>query len=583
MSVDISVNELAVVVKAPTVLTVGENSELRTEIEKMENTMEKVSSSAGMDIPTYSKEESTDEEMPFETERIPLKRKSEEDLLDHNHKRRMTEGDQADDWENVISTTGDEKQEGENPTDEQERKVIILKGNLPKLALPEGWIALNHRSGGIIYLHKPSRVCTWSRPYHIGGGSVRKHDVPLAAIPCLHQKKGINQENTEETKSENGTSKSKNPAGSILNALNTQDVEKCVANTSVVKNTSEEQEETTDSNKNTPPTLELLDIGELGSYLSTIWEFQTLTSEQERYAVMALPQTEDDVELPSSLECLSYSVKGAENGKSPSKYCLLNAGGKTPVAILHEYCQRILKSKPVYLASESASSDSPFVAEVQIDGIKYGSGTGSSKKIARQIAAESTLEVLLPGMFKKIRDYQISDAELEFFDQVDILNPRLFEFCSKTSLPSPSQILEECLRRNQGICSSIEFKTVCGQNKSLSFIITCGKHTATGPCKNKRNGKQLASQHILKKLHPHLEKWGALIRIYCDRPTGSIKKYKKDDSETANEKSGGNSSTNTDLLERLKSEMRKMYSENENANRMDAMDKPAEPVFTVTI
>lgn len=118
--------------------------------------------------------------------------------------------------------------------------------------------------------------------------------------------------------------------------------------------------------------MELLDIGELGSYLSTIWEFQTLTSEQERYAVMALPQTEDDVELPSSLECLSYSVKGAENGKSPSKYCLLNAGGKTPVAILHEYCQRILKSKPVYLASESASSDSPFVAEVQIDGIKYG-------------------------------------------------------------------------------------------------------------------------------------------------------------------------------------------------------------------
>ena len=48
-----------------------------------------------------------------------------------------------------------------------------MKGSLPKLALPEGWIALNHRSGGIVYLHKPTRVCTWSRPYHIGGGSVR--------------------------------------------------------------------------------------------------------------------------------------------------------------------------------------------------------------------------------------------------------------------------------------------------------------------------------------------------------------------------------------------------------------------------
>ena len=51
--------------------------------------------------------------------------------------------------------------------------LFLVKGSLPKLALPDGWIALNHRSGGIVYLHKPMRVCTWSRPYHIGGGSVR--------------------------------------------------------------------------------------------------------------------------------------------------------------------------------------------------------------------------------------------------------------------------------------------------------------------------------------------------------------------------------------------------------------------------
>ena len=33
---------------------------------------------------------------------------------------------------------------------------------------------------------------------------------------------------------------------------------------------------------------------------------------------------------------------------------------------------------------------------------------------------------------------------------------------------------------------------------------------------------------LLQKLHPHLEKWGALIRIYCDRPTGAIKKVHTD-------------------------------------------------------
>ena len=95
----------------------------------MENNSEKVSSIAGMNITTYSEEESL-KEMPHQTERVPLKRNSDEDYVDN--KRRRTEGDQAamtrsNDRENVNSTTGDEKQEGENQTDEQERKVIISR------------------------------------------------------------------------------------------------------------------------------------------------------------------------------------------------------------------------------------------------------------------------------------------------------------------------------------------------------------------------------------------------------------------------------------------------------------------------
>lgn len=129
MSVDNGMNQLADVVKAPTALTVSENSKWRTEIEEMENNSEKVSSIAGMNITTYSEEESL-KEMPHQTQRVPLKRNSDEDNVDN--KRRRTEGDQAamtrsNDRENVNSTTGDEKQEGENQTDEQERKVIISR------------------------------------------------------------------------------------------------------------------------------------------------------------------------------------------------------------------------------------------------------------------------------------------------------------------------------------------------------------------------------------------------------------------------------------------------------------------------
>ena len=176
-------------------------------------------------------------------------------------------------------------------------------------------------------------------------------------------------------------------------------------------------------NGSSSTTLELIEAGDLGTYLSNIWAFQALTSDQERYAVIAQPQASDDLELPPSLECQPYPVKSSESKKQTGKDCLLNAGGKTPVAILHEYCQRVLKTKPVYLSSECENADTPFLAEVQIGEIKYGSGIGSSKKLARQIAAESTLEVLLPGVYTKIRDYQISEAELEveFKEHVIIL------------------------------------------------------------------------------------------------------------------------------------------------------------------
>ena len=33
-------------------------------------------------------------------------------------------------------------------------------------------------------------------------------------------------------------------------------------------------------------------------------------------------------------------------------------------------------------------------------------------------------------------------------------------------------------------------------------------------CKNKREGKQLAAQSILQKLHPYVTCWGSLLRLY---------------------------------------------------------------------
>lgn len=66
--------------------------------------------------------------------------------------------------------------------------------------LPEGWVQVTHNSGMPLYLHKQSRVCTLAKPYFLGPGSVRKHEVPVSAIPCLQYKRALHEEEEERKK-----------------------------------------------------------------------------------------------------------------------------------------------------------------------------------------------------------------------------------------------------------------------------------------------------------------------------------------------------------------------------------------------
>lgn len=43
--------------------------------------------------------------------------------------------------------------------------------------LPEGWVQVTHNSGIPLYLHTLARVCTVSRPYFLGPGSVRVNPI----------------------------------------------------------------------------------------------------------------------------------------------------------------------------------------------------------------------------------------------------------------------------------------------------------------------------------------------------------------------------------------------------------------------
>nr|AGW15599.1 pasha/DGCR8 [Nematostella vectensis] len=459
----------------------------------------------------------------------------------------------------------------EKPT--EDRIVIKMNGKLPNLSLPDGWLALNHRSGGIIYLHRPTRVCTWSRPYHIGSGSVRKHDIPAAAIPCFHQMRSLACQSPEDSglppdkdnvlttlnttwNENNGSTDDKVEDFSCVSPTETKSPEReelcaleeaspCPDRTKVssaVDNSSYEMKikDTCALNKQSQfkynvfskSGIELIDGDTLHSYLSNIFEFQNVTHEQEQNLCCSSSQMNiSETEVPAILESLPYSFKGVDvNNKQPKEW-VINPGGKTPVAILHEYAQRELKVKPEYSHTEGNNAATPFVAEVRISGMVYGKGEGASKRLAKQHAAETALEVLIPEVFNKISNHEITSEEHQIFDKLKIDDSKVFEVTTKSGSLSPYHILQECLKRKQGVYqSTIDFKMKPEPDqRQHTYEITCAGHTATGFCKNKKIGRQLAAQAILKKLHPHIKTWGALLRIYSERPSSVVKKSPPED------------------------------------------------------
>ncbi|XP_033747277.1 microprocessor complex subunit DGCR8-like isoform X2 [Pecten maximus] len=79
---------------------------------------------------------------------------------------------------------------------QKEKIVLTERGNNPFEVLPEGWVVITHNSGMPVYLHKTTRVCTLARPYFLGPGSVRKHDIPVSAVPCLQYRRELHKENS---------------------------------------------------------------------------------------------------------------------------------------------------------------------------------------------------------------------------------------------------------------------------------------------------------------------------------------------------------------------------------------------------
>lgn len=541
---------------------------------------------------------------------------------------------------NEDKESSDDELEGtESVSDLDDDKAVVTdelvldeQGYIETDALPEGWTIIRHESGLNLYIG-PGRVCTTSRPYFLGAGSVRRHDVPRSAIPCLsyifkpptvNLKTALEVSLPEEVDidSELVVIKSNVCEESFASIVEEEEEDSSVCNVAKVEKAEVAQdfaivEVLSDSDDEDFPrevlvieeldddeyVLEEIDDGEyvirehdysrqvevpmeqedltpveinddefpavehvvpkvtvlqdvtiregvvisnggdneaadrakyksvsakeLGEYCERLFLFKKIrvmrfNSWSERRQFSKRRKHVHQLHRPDTLEpkvIIKCPVQSKE-GESSKKW-LMNTAGKSHVCILHEYVQHSLKKQPKYTFSELENAATPYAATVTINDMKYGVGYGTSKKQAKSNAAKATLQILIPEIDKPAEENasageDVDKSNIAFFDSVRILDPRVSDFCAKTTEPLPCDLLKACLQRNENIGEmNMTYEgNGEGDEEMLKFTMTVGPHQATVSCKNKREAKQQAAQAILQKLHPHVHSWGALLRLY---------------------------------------------------------------------
>ncbi|XP_043485621.1 microprocessor complex subunit DGCR8 isoform X1 [Polistes fuscatus] len=456
------------------------------------------------------------------------------------------------------------------PYEEKEKLVLDEIGHNHFDVLPEGWVQVTHNSGMPLYLHKQSRVCTLAKPYFLGPGSVRKHEVPVSAIPCLQYRRALHEEEEEKKKE-----KDREPSAEVC-SLPSAKIETIQENRAAHS----------------------LDSEQLRNYCQSLFRFKAIkvmrfqswsarrkfTKNKKHRKQLERPTLPDGTKLitfpvtSSGMTGNSGNITGEDSGaQRPSKHWIMNPSGKSYVCILHEYVQHALKKQPTYKFKELENAATPYSAVVCINDMEYGSGFGSSKKQAKANAARKTLEILIPQMRDKISGENgdngsgnssrtikasrgNSDADLSFFDEITITDPRVAEFCAKTTEPSPHAILITCLQRNYGLGDMhINYSVNTLKHQRNEFTMRVGKHEATVVCRNKKDGKQRAAQAILKLMHPHIQSWGSLLRLYGSRSVKSFKEKKQLEQEiTLLQGKAAVNQPNHAILGKLRHEMRKL-------------------------
>ncbi|WAR03591.1 DGCR8-like protein [Mya arenaria] len=352
-----------------------------------------------------------------------------------------------------------------------EKYVLEEKAKDPFDVLPEGWICVSHNSGMPVYLHRASRA----------------HAIPMSAVPCLQYRNALAAE--QEAK-KNADEKKTEEAGEEAGATDIQRLETGAQTegTTGATNTMEEGSEAGKPGSTGVASTEGAPIGglvadvmevkdlqqkvvvELREYCSKLFVFTKL--EVKKFKTWKEKRKHMVAEAKKKL----YSVPrlGAE--------FVLNPEGKTPLCILHEYCQNVIHSQPTYVFKEIENAEMPFQASVIINKMCYGSGIGVSKRMAKNKSAQNVLNVFLPCMKDQWGDDKDKEEDYSYFENVAIDDPRVGSLCEKASVNKPYQILSDCLSRNHGLGdTSMQIDKKQLSSQKTEFTMTVGKHKCSVP------------------------------------------------------------------------------------------------------
>lgn len=451
---------------------------------------------------------------------------------------------------------------------EKEKVVLVEKGVDPFDILPEGWVIVTHNCGMPVYLHKQLRVCTLSKPYFLGPGSARKHDIPLSTIPCMAYRRALVTETSRalemeasrtvggpserEEAANNGTSEDQKNNGKALEEMTAVTIPKVK-----VESVEEHKKQS------------CLNPLEVRKYCEKLFRFRTIKVKRfknwkDRRKYTSLQKKATRPLLPSATKLITCAIPSDQSADKPNKKkeFILNPVGKSDVCILHEYVQHAMRVQPCYIFKELDEAQAPYSATVVINKVEYGTGYASSKKAAKSEAARITLGILIPEIHKVKGEEKKADChDVSFFDEVKIEDPRISELSAKAGQPGPFQVLYECLKRNYGLGDTeIHMEMKMLKHQKSEFLMRVGKHEAKVICKNKRDGKQQAAQAILQKLHPYVKSWGSLLRLYG---TKTLKEKKAEQDFGSLQTKVKLHHPNYKILHKLREEMCKIHSQKE--------------------